>query len=37
MKGDEKTPEEKVEDLKEAIKEIGYNIEETEEGIRITE
>ena len=30
-------PEEKVEHLKEAIKELGYKIEETEEGIRISE
>lgn len=32
-----KTPEEKVESLKKAIMEIGFNIEETEEGIRIFE
>ena len=32
-----KTPEEKVEDLKEAIKECGFEVEETDEGIRISE
>lgn len=32
-----KTPEEKVEKLKEAIMEIGFKIEETAEGIRIFE
>jgi hypothetical protein len=32
-----KSPEEKVEDLKRAIKELGYQVEETEEGIKISE
>lgn len=32
-----KTAEDKVDDLKNAIKELGYKIEETEEGIKILE
>ena len=32
-----KSPEEKVEDLKNAIKDLGYKVEETGEGIRISE
>lgn len=32
-----KLPEDKVEDLKDAIKELGYNVEETEDGIKISE
>jgi|GEM_PF-2336515 anti-sigma28 factor (negative regulator of flagellin synthesis) len=31
-----KSPEEKVEDLKQAIKDLGYEVEETEEGIEIS-
>jgi hypothetical protein len=35
---DGKTPEEKIEDLKKAIEELGYKIEETPEGdIKISE
>ncbi|OGI29532.1 MAG: hypothetical protein A2288_01455 [Candidatus Moranbacteria bacterium RIFOXYA12_FULL_44_15] len=37
MSKDFKSAEDKVEDLKKAIKELGYKIEETEEGIRISE
>ncbi|MDQ1284009.1 MAG: hypothetical protein QG620_357 [Patescibacteria group bacterium] len=34
----EKTPEEKVDDLKKAIKDLGYKVEKTEEGeIRVSE
>lgn len=33
---EEKSPEKKVDDLKEAIKELGYEIEETEDGIKIS-
>lgn len=32
-----KSTEKKVEDLKQAIRDLGYVIEETEEGIRISE
>jgi hypothetical protein len=33
-----KLPEDKVEDLKEALKKLGYNIEETEDGdIKVTQ
>ena len=33
----DKTPEEKVEELKRAIRELGFKVEETEEGIKISE
>ena len=31
-----RSPEEKVEDLKQAIKELGYEVEETPEGIKLS-
>jgi hypothetical protein len=30
-----KSPEEKVDDLKKALQELGYSVEETEDGIRV--
>lgn len=36
-KKEEPTPDEKVASLKKAIEELGFKVEETEEGIEITE